>query len=134
MRRLVPLALFWFLTFGGFGIFFPYFALYLHENAGLDGTQVGIVMAVMPLVGMVAQPLWGYVADRTGARRTILILVTVAAALAFAALSQPRGFAAIVAASAVLAAFLTAIVPLVLSVTFATLRGAGPHAFGLIRV
>jgi MFS transporter, PPP family, 3-phenylpropionic acid transporter len=129
-----PLALFWFLSFSGLGIFFPYFALYLHENAGLDGTQVGIVVAVLPLVGIVAQPLWGYAADRTGARRTLLLVTTIGAALGFATLTTARGFAAIVAATALLAAFLTTIVPLVLSVTFAALRGHGPHAFGLVRV
>src|SRR5262249_36611118 len=45
-----------------------------------------------------------------------------------------RGFAAIGAATVVLAAFGTAVVPVALSVTFAAIRGAGPHAFGLIRV
>jgi PPP family 3-phenylpropionic acid transporter len=92
------------------------------------------VVAVLPLVGIVAQPLWGYAADRTGARRTMLILVTVATAGGFATLTLASGFAAIVAATALLATFLTAIVPLALSVTFATLRGAGLHAFGLVRV
>src|SRR4029453_4039959 len=33
-----------------------------------------------------------------------------------------------------LGAFLPTTVPLVLSVTFAALRGHGPHAFGLVRV
>lgn len=134
MRPLVPLALFWFLSFSGFGIFFPYFALYLRENAGLDGTQIGLVLSIPPLVGLVAQPLWGYAADRTGARRGILMLVTAGAALGFATLALTRGFASIVAATALTALFVNATVPLALSVTFAALRGQGPHAFGLVRV
>ena len=134
MPRIGPLAVYWFLYFGGLGIFFPYFPLYLHENAGLDGARLGLVLSIMPLVGIVAQPLWGYVADRSGARSAILIVVTVGAALGFAALTPMRGFAAIGAATAALAAFGTAVVPVALSVTFAAVRGAGPHAFGLIRV
>ena len=62
----------WFLYFAGLGIFFPFYSLYLRENAGLSGTEVGIVMATVPLVGMVAQPLWGQLADRSGARSAIL--------------------------------------------------------------
>ena len=132
--RLVPLALYWFLFFSGLGIFFPYFSLYLHENAGLDGAQVGLVLAVLPLVGIVAQPLWGYVADRTGARVAILVLITAGAAVGFAALAPVRSFAAIAAATALLSAFASGVVPVSLSVTFAALRGHGPRAFGLVRV
>jgi PPP family 3-phenylpropionic acid transporter len=134
MRRVAPLALFWFLYFGGLGIFFPYFPLYLHENAGLDGVQIGVVLATLPLVGIAAQPTWGYVADRTGARSGILVLLTAGAALGYAGFAAGRGFAGFVAITALLAVFASAVVPIALSVTFAALRGAGRHAFGLVRV
>ncbi len=134
MRRTFPLALFWFLHFCGLGIFFPYYSLYLRENAGLTGTQVGIVLATLPLAGMLAQPFWGQVADRTGARRRVLIALTVAAACGYALLGAVHGFAALVAATAALSLFSSAIVPVSVSVTFAALRNDGPHAFGLIRV
>jgi nitrate/nitrite transporter NarK len=90
MRSPFPLALFWFLSFSGFGIFFLYFALSLRESAGLDGTQIGLVLSIPPLVGLVAQPLWGYAADRTGARRGILILVTAGAPSPAAAVAPRR--------------------------------------------
>ena len=85
MRRL---SLFWFTYFCGLGVFFPYYTLYLHENAGLDGMQVGLVLATLPLVGAIAQPLWGYLADRTGARSRILILVAAGTAVGCAALAD----------------------------------------------
>lgn len=134
MRRAAPLAIFWFFYFGALGIFFPFYTLYLHENAGLDGTEVGIVLAMMPLVGMIAQPLWGYVADRTGGRSRVLVIVTVGAALGYAALATVQRFAAFVVVTGALAAFASAVIPISLSVTFAALRGAGIHAFGLVRV
>ncbi|MEE9185938.1 MAG: MFS transporter, partial [Candidatus Binatia bacterium] len=71
MRRTFPLALFWFIYMGALGIFFPYYSLYLRENAGLSGSQVGLVLAIIPLVGIVAQPFWGQVADRTGERSRV---------------------------------------------------------------
>lgn len=134
LRRFLALSAFWLLYFVGLGIFFPFYALYLHEDAGLDGGQVGIVLATLPLVGMVAQPLWGQLADRTGRRVTVLVAATLAAAVGYAALGAVSGFAGFVAGSAALALFAWAVIPVSLSVTFAALRGAGPHAFGLVRV
>ena len=80
------LALFWFLYFGALGIFLPYYGLYLRENAGLSGTEVGAVMAMLPLVGMFSQLFWGQIADRTGARTAVLGLVTVGTAVGLALL------------------------------------------------
>jgi PPP family 3-phenylpropionic acid transporter len=128
------LRLFWFFYFCGLGIFAPYFSMYLRENAALAGTQVGLVLAVFPLVGVFAQPFWGYVADRTGARGRLLILLGTGAALGHAALGWVDGFAALLLATAALAVFATPIIPGVVSVSFAALRYAGPHAFGFVRV
>ena len=81
MWHSIPLTLFWFIYFGSLGIFFPYFSLYLRENAGLSGTELGVILAIPSLVGMIAQPFWGQVADRTGARGRILALLTLGTAL-----------------------------------------------------
>ncbi|MFQ5540031.1 MAG: MFS transporter [Candidatus Binatia bacterium] len=134
MRRTFPLALFWFIYMGGLGIFFPYYSLYLRENAELSGTQVGLVLAIIPLVGIVAQPFWGQVADRTGERSRVLSFLAVGAALGYLTLSAVSGFIPLVLATAALAAFTTAILPVTISVNLAMLRGAGPYAYGLLRV
>jgi len=129
-----PLALFWFVYMGGLGIFFPYYSLYLRENAGLSGTEIGMVLAMLPLVGIVAEPFWGQVADRTGARSRILSLLALGASLGYVALSAASGFTAIVLTTAALAAFTTSLLPMTVSVSLAMLRDAGPYAFGLVRV
>jgi PPP family 3-phenylpropionic acid transporter len=134
MLRPPPIALVWFFTLGGLGIFFPFFSLYLRENAGLTGTQVGIALAVLPLVGIAAQPLWGQIADRTGSRSRVLFLLALGAALGYAMLYFAKGFLAIVLGTAALACFSTALLPACVSVTLALTRNAGPLAFGLMRV
>jgi PPP family 3-phenylpropionic acid transporter len=134
MWHSIPLTSFWFVYFGSLGIFFPYFSLYLRENAGLSGTQVGLVLAISPLVGMIAQPFWGQIADRTGARTRILTLLTVATAFGYLGLGMAAGFWPIVAATALLAVVGTPIFPMMMSVSMAILRDAGRHAFGRVRV
>jgi len=127
------LALFWFLYTGALGIFFPFFSLYLRENAGLTPTQLGVVLAVGPLIGTLAQPLWGQVADRTGSRTRVLLGLTLGSAVGYAALGLVQGFAAIVLGFAFLALFSTSMIPMALSVTLALVRGGGPHDFGRAR-
>src|SRR5262245_18483394 len=128
------MALVWFFGFGALGMYLPFFGLYLNENAGLGGARVGAVLAVMPLVGGALQPLWGQLADRTGARAGVLVAVSFGAALGFTAPWAARGFAGLVLATAVLAALLTAFVPAAVAMTLALARRDDPHAFGLSRV
>jgi len=134
MGHSIPLALFWFIYFGSLGIIFPYFSLYLREIAGLSATQLGVVLAIPPLVGMLAQPFWGQMADRTGARSRMLALLTCGTALGYLGMAVARGFWPIVFATAAMALVGTAVFPMMTSVSLAILRGAGPHAFGHVRV
>jgi MFS transporter, PPP family, 3-phenylpropionic acid transporter len=133
MWQSVPLTFFWFVYFGSLGIFYPYFTLYLRENAGLTGTEVGLILAISPLVGMIAQPLWGQLADRTGARSRTLAFLTFGTALGYLGVGLADGFWFIVLAMAGLAFVGTAIFPIMTSVSLAILRNAGGYAFGYVR-
>jgi PPP family 3-phenylpropionic acid transporter len=134
MPASVSLSLFWLLHFGGLGIFFPYFGLYLRENAALDGTRVGLVLAAVPLAGIVAQPLWGQLADRTGRRSALLTLLTLGTAAGYVATYGASGFGALLAATVFMSLFGTSVIPAAVSVTLAALSERGPNAFGRVRV
>lgn len=129
----VPLTLFWFTYMGSLGIVFPYFSLYLKENAGLGGTEMGLVLAMPPLMGILAQPFWGQVADRTGARGRILAWLALTSAFGYLVLGMARGFIEVLVATAALALFSSAILPITMSVSLAVLQAAGVHAFGYVR-
>jgi PPP family 3-phenylpropionic acid transporter len=128
------LSLYWFLLFGALGIFFPFYSLYLAENVGLTPSQVGIVMASVPLSGMLAQPVWGVIADRTGRRARVLAMLSVASAVGYIGLYLPTSFVALLGATMGFSLFATALVPLCVSVCFALLGAVDPAAFGRTRV
>lgn len=132
-RAGLSISVFWFMFFGALGIFFPYYSLYLKENAGLSGTQLGLILSVMPLVGIVAQPFWGQVADRTGARSRVVAFLSMVAAAGFVLLGLAPGFVLILLAAIFLAFFSTPIIPLSVSVALAAFRYSGPHAYGFAR-
>src|SRR2546426_12013672 len=102
MWRSVPLTLFWFVYMGSVGIFFPYFSLYLKENAGLSGTQLGWILAMVPLVSIIGQPFWGHVADRTGARCHIVAFLSLCSVIGYFLFAAAHGFVAILLASSAL--------------------------------
>ena len=134
MNPALGLSSFWFLYLGGLGIFFPYFSLYLSENGGLSGTQIGIVVSMLPLVGIVAQPFWGQVADRLGTRARVLGALALGAALGQLALSRLEGFPALLLGTVALAFFGTATIPQAVAVSFAAQPDAGARGFGRVRV
>ncbi|MCP4654724.1 MAG: MFS transporter [bacterium] len=127
------LSTFWFLYLGGFGIFFPYYSLYLDEALGLSGTQIGVVMAMIPLVSLIVQPLWGHLADRTGSRPAVLAGLATAAAIAYLLLSGAGGFSSAWLGTAALAIFATTVLPLVTAVSMAAVR-TRTHSYGFIRM
>lgn len=117
---------------GPLGLVLPYYALYLRENAGLSGPQIGSIFAVMPLVAILSQPLWGIAADRTGMRSRVLLLLCVGTATGNLAIAAADGFPALLLATAFLALFSRALIPLSLSVSIPALADHA-HAFGRVR-
>lgn len=134
MERPLVMALVWFFCLGGLGIWFPFYTLYLHENAGLSGQQVGQVMAMLPLMGILGQPFWGQVADRSGSRTRVLALIALCAAVGYTGLGLARSFPGFLLATAALAFFSTSLIPNCVAVTLALAQRAGPRAFGYSRV
>jgi PPP family 3-phenylpropionic acid transporter len=122
----------WCFATAALGIYLPYFALYLRENVGLTAAQLGVVLALPPLVGLVAQPAWGQLADRTGSRVAVVVVLAAGTAAGFAALAHARGLWPTLLATVLLATFLSALFPLSTSVSFALLRE--PLRFGKVRV
>lgn len=129
----VLLSFYWFAMLGALGTFFPLFSLYLSENQGLSGFQTGLVTAALPLAGMLAQPLWGTLADRSGLRVRVLTLLTAMAGVGYLNLWFQRGFMAVLVATLLLALFSTSVMPTSVAVSLALLREKGRFAFGVVR-
>lgn len=124
----------WFLYMAGLGLIFPFHALYLRENGGLGGTELGLVLAARPLMGMVGQPLWGQLADRTGSRTRVLGVIAVGAALAYAVFPLAQGFVPLLVAMAGVSVFATSFIPMTTSISLAALGSEASEGFGRVRV
>ncbi len=99
------------LHFAGFGVFYPYLALYLHRQ-GLSGGQIGTIMGMMPLLSFLVQPVWGLLSDVYGMRRSALVAACLGVAASSAMYTVADSFMAIFLLTAVLSVMRGPIAPL----------------------
>lgn len=76
--KIWPFA-YYFIYFAGLSAFIPYIVLY-YQSLGFSGTQIGLLVAVSPLISLVGGPLLTGFADATQRHRLVMSF-----ALAFAA-------------------------------------------------
>ena len=90
--RLSPsrLSILYFFYFAFLGSHGPYISAILKAK-GLDATELSTLMAVLPLLTIVAPPLWAGLADKLQARARVLSLVLLGAALGCSAFLAIQG-------------------------------------------
>ena len=126
------LGAFYFAFFVYAGLMVAYFPPYLAAR-GLGAAEIAFVLALPQLVRVFAPAAWGWIADRTGALRAIVVLACAANAACFALLPRAASLAAIawlVGAASLLSA---AALPLVEAITLGALA-AQPGRYGPIRL
>lgn len=99
------LSVFYFLTFGGFVAFGAYLPTFLKDLFHLSATEAGVKTAGFVVIATLIRPLGGYLADRIGSRRVLMVVFAgiIITSLAMAAtLHQFAGFSASCLAAAAL--------------------------------
>ncbi|RFU66053.1 MFS transporter [Peribacillus glennii] len=102
---------FYLFAFFAMGSLTPLLSVYLKEVEQLNGTQIGTIMLVGPVIMIVFQPLWGMACDWTGKPAKILSMATLLAGffgLGYLFLHQ---YILLAAVALMLAIFQSAIIP-----------------------
>ena len=87
----VRLGLFYSAIFIGVGAGSPYMPLWFAER-GLSGAQIGLILSLPMIARVVTAPLLAVWADSFRLRRTALIFMSLAVAVAYALMALPLGF------------------------------------------
>ncbi len=123
-----------FLLFGfTIAAFFPYLAIYLEGAHGLSESQIGLVIAAMALARLIANPIWGHLADTTLGRRTTLQIGAAGTALAAFAMNLVDGVGALAIAAFFQAAFMVTTGPNVDAIALVHLGDERMSEYGRIR-
>ena len=128
--RYVPALYFFF--YAAVGVYWVYYNVFL-QNAGMSGTQIGLIAMISGLVSFTVSPLWGYLSDRTGNARGLLAVA--AAGVSITGLLMPvwRTFGSFLALGCIYAVFSVALMTLMDS-SVLTLLGDNRAEYGRFRL
>jgi PPP family 3-phenylpropionic acid transporter len=127
----IRLSSFYFAFFAYTAAYVAYFPLYLAAR-GLGAGEIAFVLALPQLARIFAPGVWGWVADRYGAQRGIVMLSCAMTLSCFAALPYASGVNAFASIICVTGIFSAGALPLVEAVTLASLPH--PGRYGPVRV
>jgi PPP family 3-phenylpropionic acid transporter len=126
------LSAFYFAHFVNGGIFMAYFPLYLAWR-GFGAVEIAWVLALPQIMRTFAPAGWGWLADRSGAQRGVVVFSCAAAAAGFAALPFVESFAGVACVIALASLLSAGGLPLVEAITLGALAGQ-PGRYGPIRL
>ncbi len=133
MVSLRPFALFYFCYFAYSGLFGPFWSLYL-QSLDFSPWQISVLVALSTLARIAAPGFWGWLADRQGRRRGIIISTSLLAGVAFAILClAPKTFVWVFGCLAFAHFFWAASLPLIEAST-AHLTRSSPGRYSRVRV
>ncbi len=125
-------ASFFFSYYGFIGVFTPYASLYF-AGRGMSAAQIGVLMSLVQVMRIFGPNLWGWVADHSQRRATVLRLTAWASCASFIGLFFDQGFAYFFGVMIVINLFSSAQGPLSEAMLLSELRGDLTH-YGRLRL
>lgn len=56
---------------------FSLISIWLHQYVGLKATDTGLIFSAISLIALCAQPLYGFIQDKLGLRKNLLLVIAV---------------------------------------------------------
>lgn len=131
-KRLWAVWLLFFFQFAAIGVYYTYLNIY-YRNAGLSGTQIGLINMTTALIGVASVAGWGYLSDLTGKNRYLIAIGAGGALLVAQFIPLVNSFMGFLALGALGSVLSAAPATLVDSTTLAML-GSRREDYGLFRL
>ena len=125
------IAGFYFFYYAFVGMFAPYWSLYL-QSIHFDAIEIAILMSVQPVMRMIAPNIWGWLADRSGKRREVVVAAASLSAVFYLGVFATTSFWGMLLVLGLMSFFWSASIPLVEATTFSYLGKHAAH-YGRIR-
>lgn len=123
---------YYFFFYGAAGCLIPYLPLH-YRNIGLSGEQIGLLMAIGPVVLLLSGVSWGALGDRFNLHRWLLPIASAGVILPAFLLSRAQSLTPLILGTLLLAFFANAIGPLMDSAAL-EIAGRAGLSFGRLRL
>ena len=124
----------YFFFFAAWGAWVPFLVPYLKNVCRFSDREIGVLLAIIPLVAFGAQPFWSWVADRLGRPAGVAAPLTIAVAFLFPLAVACKSVWAIGAVFFVYAIFAAPLVSLGDSIAFAVLGDEHRPRYASLRI
>ena len=125
------IAGFYFFYYAFVGTFAPYWSLYL-QSISFDAIEIAILMSIQPVMRMIAPNIWGWLADRSGKRREVVVAAASLSAVFYLGVFATTSFWGLFLVLALMGFFWSASMPLVEATTL-TWLGENTAHYGRLR-
>lgn len=129
----LKIEMLYFTIFGTMACYYPFLLLYL-ESRRLSYIQIGIIFALNSLVGIVAQPVWGYITDKRLTKKKTLLIASLFCALLAFNFWAARSFIYIAASVIMLIAFQSITSPMTDAYSYEIMEHTNAFSFGQVRL
>src|SRR4030067_1848523 len=110
------IAGFYFFYYAFVGMFAPYWSLYL-KSIQFSAIESAILVAIQPVMRMIAPNIWGWLADHTGRRQQVVQLAATLSAVCYLGVFATTSFWGMFLVLALMGFFWSASMPLVEATT-----------------
>ena len=131
-RTSIVVWLLFFFQFGAIGMFFPFLNIFYLQN-GLSATEVGLIGTAGAALSVLGASAWGYLADRIGRIRLLLVAGALGGALFFQIMPLLHTLEAFLALTCLTGVIGAGVAPLVDSLTLGML-GERSEEYGRFRL
>lgn len=107
-RIKTKLCLFYLFVYGALACYYPFLTVYFKDR-GLSYTQIGIAFALNSLVGVAAQPIWGYITDKYLNKRKTLIVLMLSCSVIVVTFTLAKSFISIILSICLIICFQSAV-------------------------
>jgi len=126
--------IFFFTQYFSIGLLGPYFALFLIEKE-YSGSQIGLMLGVLPVAGLVFQPVWSLLSDILNRRRILLVIGSIGLVIASIGLGFSNTFAVTFLWGILFSAMRAPISPISTAIALDYLEDQGEsETYGLLRL
>lgn len=115
--NITRLKSFYLFSFFAVGSLTPLLSVYLANEVGLNGIEIGFIMSVGPMVMIFFQPIWGMICDWSGKPAKILALASLLTGMIGMGYILYEPYLYLVSVAVILAIFQSAIIPVSDSIT-----------------